>query len=105
MMLEVLKTNQVLCGHVPYHNLSNNEVVILAIIEGDRPRKPDNVTHLGFTEELWDTVKQCWLEDWRARPGVEEILSSLNGAPPVPSRPTRRRVIVRRAISVFLGDS
>lgn len=102
-MLEVLKGNQVLCGHAPYYNLSGNEMVMLAIIEGVRPRKPDNATHLGFTDVLWDMVKQCWLADWRARPSVEDILSSLNAAPP--SWPARRRVIVRKAISVFLGDS
>jgi len=93
----------VLCGHIPYHDFPDDIAVIVAVMEGVRPKKPENAAHLGFTEELWDTVKQCWLEDWKARPGVEDILSCLNGAPP--SWQTRRRVIVRKAITALFGDS
>jgi len=79
----------VLCGHAPYHDLSGNEMAVLGIMEGVRPEKPEDAAHLGFTEELWDTVEQCWLEDWRARPDTEGILSSLNSA--LPSWQTGRR--------------
>ena len=72
-------------------------------MEGVRPKKPENATQLGFTEVLWDTVKQCWREDWNARPGVEDILSCLNGAPP--SWRARQRVAVRKVIGVLLRDS
>jgi hypothetical protein len=49
-------------------------------MEGVRPRKPEGAKHLGFSDELWRTVELCWQEDRNARPGVEEILSSLNDA-------------------------
>lgn len=91
-----------LCGHIPFPELQGDIAVIPAIMKGVRPKKPEDAMRLGFTEELWDTVKQCWLEDWKARPGVEDILSCLNGAPP--SWHTRRRVIVRKAITVLFGD-
>jgi len=42
--------------------------------------KPDGAKRLGFSDELWRTVELCWLEDRNARPGVEDILSSLNDA-------------------------
>ena len=49
-------------------------------MEGVRPKKPEMATRLGFSDELWGTVELCWLQDRNARPGVEEILSSLNDA-------------------------
>jgi hypothetical protein len=55
-------------------------MVVNEIMEGVRPRKPEGAKHLGFSNELWRTVEQCWLEDRNARPGAEEILSSLNEA-------------------------
>jgi len=42
--------------------------------------KPEGAERLGFSDELWRTVEQCWLEDRNTRPSVEDILSSLNGA-------------------------
>jgi len=98
-LLWALKGQQVLCGHAPYHDISGNERVILAITEGIRPKEPENATHLGFTELLWGAVERCWLEDWRARPCVEDILACLNGVPP--SWQKGRRLAVRRAITLF----
>ena len=54
---------------------------MLAILEGDRPEKPENAMRLGFTESLWETVEKCWVEDWSARPDVNDILSRLSVAP------------------------
>jgi len=49
-----------------------------AIVEGDRPKKPEGAKSLGFNDELWSAVELCWLEDRDARPGVEDILACLN---------------------------
>ena len=72
-------------------------------MEGVRPNKPKNAMQLGFTRALWDTVKKCWLEDWRARPGVEDILACLDDASA--SWDTRRRPSVRRAITTLFRDT
>ena len=80
--IQYLTFTQVLCGHVPYYNLVREAVVMGAIVEGDRPKKPKNASRLGFTEELWKTIEQCWLEDRNARPSVETIRSRLNDAAP-----------------------
>lgn len=53
-----------------------------AIVEGDRPEKPENAARLGFTNELWEIIEQCWSEDRNARPGVEVIHSRLHDAAP-----------------------
>ena len=49
-------------------------------MEGVRPRKPEEAKRLGFSDELWQTVELCWLEDRTTRPGVEKILPCLNDA-------------------------
>jgi hypothetical protein len=50
-------------------------MVVNEIMEGVRPKKLEGAKCLGFSNELWRAVEQCWLEDRSARPGVEEILS------------------------------
>jgi len=55
-------------------------LAVNAIVEGDRPKKPEGAKQLGFSDNLWAAVDECWLEDRNARPGVEEILSCLNDA-------------------------
>jgi len=49
-------------------------------MEGVRPKKPEEAKQLGFSNELWETVELCWLEDRDSRPDVGGILSSLNEA-------------------------
>jgi len=55
-------------------------MAVSAIMDGVRPRKPQDAKQLGFSDELWIIVEQCWLEDRDARPGIESILSYLNNA-------------------------
>jgi hypothetical protein len=55
-------------------------MVVNEIMEGVRPKKPEGAKRLGFSNELWRTIELCWREDRNARPGVEDILSSLNDA-------------------------
>ena len=57
---------------------------MLAIVEGDRPRKPESAERLGFTKELWDTVEKCWLTDRKARPSAGLINSCLIMSDAVP---------------------
>ena len=69
-----------LCGHHPYVDIQSDILVINAITEGDRPKKPEDAKSLGFRNGLWRIVQQCWLEDRDARPNVADILSYLNDA-------------------------
>jgi len=71
---------QVLCGYHPYVEIQSDILVVNAIMEGARPEKPEGATSLGFSNEMWEIVERCWLEDRNARPGVENILSYLNDA-------------------------
>ena len=69
-----------LCGHHPYVECESDILAVHAIMEGVRPIKPEGAIRLGFSDELWKTVEQCWLEDRNARPSAGDILSSLDGA-------------------------
>jgi len=71
---------QVLCGHHPYVEIQSDILVMNAIMEEGRPKKPQRAARLGFNNELWNIIELCWLEDRNARPGIEDILSCLNDA-------------------------
>jgi len=76
----LLAYHQVLCGKTPYWEITNEAAVMLAIPRGDRPHKPEAVENLGFTNQLWELVEQCWSADTGARPDVRTVLSHLNHA-------------------------
>lgn len=70
--------NQVLCGMVPYWEITSEPVVIDAIINGKWPQKPEEVESLGFTIELWAMVEQCWSVNVNTRPDVKTMLSHIS---------------------------
>ena len=76
----LLVCHQVLCGKTPYWEITNEAGVMLAIPRGDRPQKPEAMENLGFTNQLWELVEQCWSVDIGARPDVRTVLSHLNHA-------------------------
>jgi hypothetical protein len=67
-----------LCGKPPYWELESN--VVLAIIEGRKPKKPAEAIDLGFTHGLWWIVDCCWLWNRDMRPDVGKVLSRLTDA-------------------------
>ncbi|KAF9647911.1 kinase-like protein, partial [Thelephora ganbajun] len=71
---------EVLCGNVPYWDITREVAVIDAVMRGDRPRKPEGAENLGFTDELWRVVQRCWLANAGERPDVKDILFQLNHA-------------------------
>ena len=74
------ETLQVLSGHHPFYDIASGPLIVNAIIEGVRPAKPDDAARLGFNDELWKIVEQCWREKRAERPSVEDIRSCLNDA-------------------------
>ena len=73
-----LTIRQVLSGNSPYWDINNEGLLMYAIMEGYRPKKPNEAESIGFTDELWKTVQKCWLADASARPDVGAILPHLN---------------------------
>lgn len=58
----------------------NAGAVIHAIMNGERPQKPEAAESLGFTDKLWGIVERCWSADACMRPDVKAMLSRLNHA-------------------------
>jgi len=48
---------QILSGVIPYHRLSNNQV-IGAIMRGEKPPRPEDPQ---ISNRHWDFIQQCWV--------------------------------------------
>ena len=57
-------------------------MIVLEISKGTRPKKPEDVASLGFTDDLWEIVERCWSAERDARPTLEAVLSCLHEAAP-----------------------
>ena len=64
---------QVLTGRWPFFPRREAEV-ILAVISGERPPKPENAEEIGITEVLWELLKECWKENKADRPTGADVL-------------------------------
>ena len=64
---------QVLTGEVPFHPKKVFEVM-LAVVDGERPPKPENAEEIRMTEAVWGLMEECWREDRTKRPIIWEVL-------------------------------
>jgi len=64
---------QVLTGQWPFYPKRETEVV-LAVISGKRPPKPENVEEIGMTDVVWELMAKCWREDRTKRPDASQVL-------------------------------
>ena len=63
---------EVLTGRPPFGKKRRNEVIVL-VVEGNRPRKPENAEDIGFGRGTWELVQQCWDQERGERPTVERV--------------------------------
>ncbi|KAF7338878.1 Protein kinase domain-containing protein [Mycena sanguinolenta] len=47
--------------------------VIVRIVSGQRPPRPDAEVSPQMTDALWDVIRFCWAQDWRARPQISAV--------------------------------
>ena len=64
---------QVFTGRWPFFPARETEV-ILTVIKGDLPPKPENAGEIGMTEVVWDLLKECWGRDRTTRPDITTVL-------------------------------
>ena len=67
---------EVLSGQVPFAQ-SKEFIVMRKVIEGERPERPEGAEGVWFTDDLWDTLVQCWATQPGNRPGIEGVLECL----------------------------
>lgn len=68
-----------LTGNAPFNGLNANGV-ILNVMNGTRPNRPQLSRELGLSDEIWDIVQLCWREKAFERPKVEEVLAAIRKA-------------------------
>jgi hypothetical protein len=70
---------QVLAGDMPFRDLRHSELVI-AVVRGKRPDKPEGASEIGFSDSLWDFTQLCWDSNPKRRPKVAEVVQHLGEA-------------------------
>ena len=68
---------KVLGGQMPFAQW-NEWIVMRKVGEGERPAKPEGAGGTWFTDDLWETLTQCWATQPGSRPSVEAVLECLN---------------------------
>lgn len=89
---------EVLTGCPPFGAGGRRQTeIILRVIEGQRPSKPDKAEDIGFGGGTWGVVQQCWNQDRRKRPTADDIrehfrcvAGTSRVVPPGPTVPNRK---------------
>ena len=67
---------EVLTGQAPFTNYKDF-IVIRKVVEGERPGRPQGPEVAWFTDDLWETLEQCWSPQPKVRPTLEAVLECL----------------------------
>jgi serine/threonine protein kinase len=72
---------EVLTGRPPFGaERRRNPEIMLCVIQGERPIKPENAGDIGFGGGMWELVQQCWHQEREERPTVEKTSKHLRRA-------------------------
>lgn len=61
---------QVLSGKVPYYYIKQQMQIIMMVVDGKKPRRPEEPK---IAEEHWSMIESCW-GPYNVRPTVEDLL-------------------------------
>ncbi|KIJ12547.1 hypothetical protein PAXINDRAFT_101160 [Paxillus involutus ATCC 200175] len=66
-------TLQILTGKIPYHYYPRDEPVLLALSQGETPKRPSEMV---VTDRRWIFIQQCWtsVDAGQSRPSDDEIV-------------------------------
>ncbi|KZT42105.1 hypothetical protein SISSUDRAFT_148817 [Sistotremastrum suecicum HHB10207 ss-3] len=69
-------------GQVPYHTITDDALVVRAILSGGLPSRPGEETyHRGMTDQLWDLMLRCCGPQSAFRPTSEKVLEDIEHCP------------------------
>lgn len=63
-------------GEIPFRGVRQAEMA-WSVLQGSRPKKPENASSIGFSDSLWSFVQRCWDGDMKLRPKVGEVVMHL----------------------------
>ncbi|KAF5381903.1 hypothetical protein D9757_007547 [Collybiopsis confluens] len=70
----------------PFHDLKNDASVLLSLVSGARPARPENSC---CSDEIWHLATCCWAQSVNERPSANTIYNTLSGLVSTPeSRPS-----------------
>ncbi|KAG5350819.1 hypothetical protein C0989_009145 [Termitomyces sp. Mn162] len=76
---------EVFTGNIPFHHISRDTTVVLQIQRGIRPSRPSELDaawrEWGLTEEIWALCGDCWKNEPKERPSVEDVSRRLPTTP------------------------
>ena len=68
---------EVLTGQVPFPRYYNSLAAARRVVDGECPERPQGAEAVWFTDDLWEILEQCWLQQPNVRPTVEAVLKCL----------------------------
>ena len=63
-------------GRAPFSEFTT-PVIILKIMDGERPARPQEAQELGLTDSMWEMTVRCWHQDPAQRPMMTEVVGLL----------------------------
>ncbi|KAL0061685.1 Rho guanine nucleotide exchange factor [Marasmius tenuissimus] len=63
-------------GQHPFPELPHEAAVVLAVIQGQRPKRPASAPEL--TDDMWDLMTEMWSPDPLLRPNAHQVLNRLS---------------------------
>ena len=67
---------EVLSGQLPFFR-HHGYAVVVKILKGERPGRPQGVEGRWFTDEIWSTLEHCWKPNPGDRPSIKWVLHCL----------------------------
>ncbi|KAF9651098.1 kinase-like protein [Thelephora ganbajun] len=95
---------EVLSGHVPFYRYAHY-VVPGKVVEGKRPRRPEGVEGVSFTDDLWKVLEDCWIPQPSDRPRIKDVLQCLEKVSGSWTPPPRMPAASRSSSGVIAGQS
>ena len=85
---------EVLSGQAPFTPFPHC-IVIRKVIEGERPTRPEGPEGARFTNDLWQTLNQCWEPLPQRRPSAKAVLECLEQVPGALGVPTHQETAIK----------
>ncbi|KAG6902397.1 hypothetical protein C0995_000602 [Termitomyces sp. Mi166 len=82
---------EIFTGHHPYYEITKATSVMLSIMQGKTPTRPQDgdpawLEH-GLNDRIWDLMKDCWNFQPSERPNMTIVVLRLDSEKPLDSRP------------------
>jgi len=65
---------ETISGRLPFHKHTDLSVLIM-VLKGERPLR-----EVGFADNLWEILEQCWMPQPNTRPSIKDVLQGLERA-------------------------